>query len=82
MVVLQEDLSHALNVSGLEFLEGKTLYELTSDRSYVVKDGKIRVWFGREPHVLCTSKKYDVVHESQYPLKWDREDNFPLNEVN
>lgn len=82
LVVLQEDLGHALNVSGLEFLEGKTLYELTSDRSYVVKDGKIRVWFGKEPHVLCTSKKYDVVHESQYPLKWDRENNFPLNEVN
>ena len=81
LVVLQEDLSQALNVSGLGFLEGKTLYALTTDRSYVVKDGKIRVWFGKEPHVLCTSKKYDVVHESQYPLTWDNEDNFPLNEI-
>ncbi|VAX20750.1 hypothetical protein MNBD_IGNAVI01-2411, partial [hydrothermal vent metagenome] len=80
LVVLQEDLSQALNVSGLDFLEGKTLYELTTDRSYVVKDGKIRVWFGKEPHVLCTSKKYDVVHESEFPLTWDNEDNFPLNE--
>ncbi len=82
LVVLQEDLSQALNISGLDFLEGKTLYELTSDRSYVVKDGKIRVWFGREPHVLCTSKKYEVVHESQFPLTWDKEDNFPLNKIN
>ncbi len=81
LVVLQEDLSQALNISGLDFLEGKTLYELTSDRTYVVKNGKIRVWFGREPHVLCTSKKYDVVHESQFPLTWDKEDNFPLNEI-
>ena len=81
LVLLQEDLSQALNVSGLGFLEGKTLYELTSDRTYIVKNGKIRVWFGREPHVLCTSKKYDVVYESQYPLTWDREDNFPLNEL-
>jgi len=81
LVVLQEDLSQALNISGLNFLEGKTLYELTSNRSYIVKNGKIRVWFGREPHVLCTSKKYDVVHESQFPLTWDKEDNFPLNEI-
>jgi hypothetical protein len=81
LVVLQEDLNQALNISGLDFLEGKTLYELTSDRSYIVKNGKIRVWFGREPHVLCTSKKYDVIHESQFPLTWDKEDNFPLNEI-
>ncbi len=81
LVVLQEDLSQALNVSGLDFLEGKILYELTTDRSYIVKNGKIRVWFGKEPHVLCTSKKYDVVHESQFPLTWDKEDNFPLNEA-
>jgi len=81
LVVLQEDLSQALHVSGLDFLEGKTLYELTTDRTYTVKNGKIRVWFGREPHVLCTSKKYDVVHESQFPIRWDKEDNFPLNEI-
>jgi hypothetical protein len=80
LVVLQEDLSQAINVSGLDFLEGKMLYELTTDRSYLVKNGKIRVWFGKEPHVLCTSKKYDVVHESQFALKWDNKDNFPLNE--
>ena len=79
LVVLQEDLSQAINISGLDFLEEKTLYELTTDRSYVVKNGKIRVWFGKEPHVLCTSKKYDVVHESQFPLTWDKKDNFPLN---
>ena len=82
LVVLQEDLSQAINVSGLDFLEGKMLYELTTDRSYEVKNGKIRVWFGKEPHVLCTSLKYDVVHESQYPLTWDDKDNFPLNEKN
>ncbi len=80
LVVLQEDLSQALNISGLDFLEGKILYELTTDRSYVVKNGKIRVWFGKEPHALCTSKKYDVVHESEFPLTWDKKDNFPLNE--
>ena len=82
LVVLQEDLSQALNISGLDFLEGKMLYELTTDRSYVVMNGKIRVWFGREPHVLCTSREYDVVHESQFALNWDNEDNFPLNEIN
>lgn len=82
LVVLQEDLSHALIVSGLDLLEGKRLYELTTDRSYVVMNGKIRVWFGKEPHVLCTSKKYDVIHEAQYPLTWDEKDNFPLNEIN
>ncbi len=81
LVVLQEDLSQAINVSGLDFLEGKILYELTTDRSYLVKNGGIRVWFGKEPHVLCTSRKYDVVHESQFPLNWDNEDNFPLNET-
>lgn len=81
LVVLQEDLSQALNVSELDFLEGKTLYELTTDRSYVVKNGKIRVWFGKEPHVLCTSKSYDVVHESQFPLTWDNDENFALNEI-
>ena len=81
LVILQEDLSQALFVSGLDFLEGKTLYELTTDRGYVVKNGKIRVWFGKEPHVLCTSKKYDVVHESQFPLTWNNENNFPLNET-
>ena len=80
LVVLQEDLSQAINVSGLDFLEGKMLFELTTDRSYLVKNGKIRVWFGKEPHVLCTSKEYDVVHESQFPLTWDNKDNFPLNE--
>jgi len=80
LVVLQEDLSQALNVSGLDFLEGQMLYELTTDRSYLVKKGKIRVWFGKEPHVLCTSRKYDVVNESQFALKWDNKDNFPLNE--
>jgi hypothetical protein len=80
LVVMQEDLAQAINVSGLDFLEGKMLYELTTDRSYLVKNGKIRVWFGKEPHVLCTSQKYDVIHESQFALKWDKEDNFPLNE--
>ncbi len=80
LVVMQEDLSQAINVSGLDFLEGKILYELTTDRNYLVKNGKIRVWFGKEPHVLCTSRKYDVVHESQFALKWDNKDNFPLNE--
>ena len=79
-MVLQEDLSQAINVSGLDFLEGKMLYEFTTDRSYIVKNGKIRVWFGKEPHVLCTSRKYDVVHESQFALTWDNKDNFPLNE--
>ncbi len=48
LVVLQEDLSQALNVSRLDFLEGKILYELTTDRSYVVKNGKIRVWFAKK----------------------------------
>ncbi len=80
LAVLQEDLLQSINVSGLDFLEGKTLYELTTDRSYLVKNGKIRLWFGMEPHVLCTSRNYDVVHESQFILKWDNEDNFPLNE--
>jgi hypothetical protein len=80
LVVMQEDLGQALNVSGLDFIEGKMLYELTTDRSYLVKNGRIRVWFGKEPHVLCTSRKYDVVHESQFALKWDNKDNFPLNE--
>jgi hypothetical protein len=47
----------------------------------VVKKGKNIVWFGKEQHVLCTSKKYDVVHESKFPLTWDNEDNFPLNET-
>jgi len=64
----------------LDFLEGKRLYELTTDRSYAVKDRKIRVRYGKEPHVLCTSKKYKVVHESEFPLTWDNKDNFPLNE--
>lgn len=80
LVVQQEDLSQALNVSGLDFLEGKRLYELTTDKSYVVKNGKIRIWYGKRPHVLCTSKKYDVVHNSKFPDTWDDEDNFPLNE--
>jgi hypothetical protein len=80
LVVMQEDLSQAINVSGLDFLEGKMLYELTTDRSYLVKNGEIRVWFGKEPHVLCTSRKYDVIHESQFALKWDNNDSFPLNE--
>jgi len=80
LVVLQEDLGQALDISGLDFLEGKTLYELTTDRSYTVKNGKIRVWFAKEPHVLCTSRKYNVVHESQFPLSWDNGDNFPLKE--
>lgn len=40
LVVLQEDLSQAINVSGLDFLEGKILYELTTDRSYLVKTWK------------------------------------------
>ena len=30
------------------FSKEKELYELTTDRSYVLKDGKIRVWFGRK----------------------------------
>ncbi len=80
LVILQEDLSQSVDVSNLNWLEGKTLYELTSDRNYVVKDGKIRVWFSKEPHVLCTSKKYEVVHESEFPIVWDDKDNYPLNE--
>ena len=82
LVALQEDLGQPLDVSGLDFLEGKTLYELTTDRSYVVKDGRIRVWSGREPHVLCTSKRYDVVHESEFPVTWDKTKNSPLKKVN
>jgi len=81
LAVLQEDLGQALDISGLDFLEGKTLYELTTDRSYVVKNGSIRLWFAKEPHVLCTSRKYDVVHESQFPLVWDETDNYPLKEI-
>ncbi len=80
LVVMQEDLRQPISVSELDFLEGKRLYELTTDRNYLVKNGKIRVWFGKEPHVLCTSRKYDVVHESQFALEWDNKDNFPLNE--
>ena len=80
LVVQQEDLSQALNVSGLDFLEGKRLYELTTDKSYLVKNGKIRIWYAKRPHVLCTSKKYDVVDNSKYALTWDNEENHPLNE--
>lgn len=67
LVFMQEDLNQAIDVSGLDFIEGKTLYELTTDRTYIVKDGNIRIWYSKEPHVLCTSRKYDVVHESQFP---------------
>ncbi len=81
LVILQEDLSQAVDVSGLNFLEGKRLYELTTGRSYLVKNGAIRVWFGKEPHLLCTSKKYEVVHESQFPPEWDDEENDPLRET-
>ena len=81
LVVLQEDLNQALDVSGLGFLEGKVLHELTTDRTYRVKDGRIRVWFGKQPHVLCTSLAYEVVHESQFAEKWDNEALFPLNEI-
>jgi hypothetical protein len=61
LVVLQEDLNQYVDVSGLEMLEGKILYELNTDRSYEVKQGKIRIWHEREPHVLCTSKKYEII---------------------
>lgn len=64
LVILQEDLNQYVDVSGLEMLEGGTLYELTTDRSYKVKQGKIRIWHEREPHVLCTSKKYEVIFTS------------------
>ena len=82
LVVLQEDLNQALDVSGLDFLEGKILYELTTDRSYQVNNGRIRVWFGKQPHVLCTSRAYEVVKESQFAVKWDNQTHFPLNEIN
>ena len=81
LVVLQEDVRQAVDVSGLDFLEGKTLYELTTDRQYKVEKGTIRVWFGMEPHVLCTSRQYNVPHESEFASKWDSEANFPLNEI-
>lgn len=61
LVVLQEDLNQYVDVSGLEMLEGETLYELTTERRYKVKQGKIRIWHEREPHILCTSKKYEVI---------------------
>ena len=80
LVVLQEDLGQAVNVSGLDFMEGKTLYELNTDKNYQVKNGKIRVWFRKEPHVLCTSRTYEVVHETQF-VDWDDKAHFPLNEI-
>ena len=81
LAVLQEDLNQALDVSGLDFLEGKTLYELTTDRSYQVKNGRIRVWFAEQPHVLCTSRDYQVIHESEFTTRWDNDNNFPLKEI-
>jgi len=81
LVVLQEDLNQALDVSGLDFLEGKMLYELTTDKSYQVNNGRIRVWFRKQPHVLCTSRAYEVVKESQFAVKWDNQKLYPLNEI-
>ncbi len=80
LVVQQEDLGQAVNVSGLEFMEGKTLYELTTGMSYVVKNGTIRIRPRKDTHVLCTSKKYEVVKASQYPARWDKDKHYPLNE--
>ncbi len=81
LVFLQEDLGQAVDISGLDFLEGRQLYELTSDRSYTVKNGHIRLWFAKEPHVLCTSRKYNVVNASDFPIVWNEHENNPLKEI-
>jgi len=80
LIVMQEDLNQPVSVSNLQFLENRTLYELGTSREYTVQNGQIRIWHSLEPHVLCTTRKYEV-KTPEFPLNWDNARFNPLNPV-
>lgn len=77
LIVLPEVNAQYVQVEGLKELEGRTLYELGTDKSYQVKQQRIVVGHQLEPHVLCTNKTYEV-HRLQDFKGWDKEKNPPL----
>lgn len=79
LIVMQEDLNQPVTISNLRFLENRTFYELGTSREYVVRNGQIRIWHSLEPHVLCTTRKFEVKPE-KFPEKWDDTDH-PLHTV-
>jgi hypothetical protein len=77
LIVLPEVNGQYVKVEGLKELEGRTLYELGTDKTYQVKQQRLVVSYQQEPHVLCTDKKYEV-HRLQDFKGWDTEKNPPL----
>jgi hypothetical protein len=78
LIVLPEVNDQYVKVEGLKDLEGRTLYELGTNKMYQVKQQHIIVSYQQEPHVLCTDKKFEV-HRLQDFKGWDKEKNPPLN---
>ncbi len=78
IIVLQEDNGQYVEVSGVDELEGRDLFELGTSRTYRVRKGRIRVNHAMSPHVLCTSKKYEVHLLQEVGKAWNDTTGHPL----
>lgn len=81
LVVLQEDNEQYVKVSGLQCLNGRTLYEIGSRNSYVVQQGRLLISYHKKPHVLITDLKYVTQLAPHFPDDWDSEKHHPLQET-